>query len=385
MDIIETLQSNTQVTVEHETESSDYIANYIGSKQKLLDWTWDKTPKEINSVFDAFSGAATLSYMYKAKGMRVISNDRLHYCYHIARAIIENNYTYLKENDIDLLLRPNHNAGTFIRDTFKGLYFGKGVHSLIDQFRANCDLFYGYKRDLALFALGTTCISSTCGFGNFTSTSSNNKPLCIPSEFKERFRLNLQKVNSLVFDNGKPNKALMMDINDVLPFIRTDLVFFDAPYVTEFSVIDYEKAYHFVEGLMTYWKGLTIKTDSKLKCYETSNEPLTKNNIYDFFSNLFRRAGHYPYWIISYRDHAFPTEKEMKDIITSFNRTCNIVSNHYHYSLSGKNTPASNSIEYLFICKKKDNAFLNLPLQPSMKVVLPKPYRLHNGKGEKHN
>ena len=167
MDFFDTLPSTTQPTIEPETEAGEYVANYIGSKQNLLDWTWDKTPKEIDSVFDAFSGAATLSYMYKSKGLRVVSNDRLHYCYHIAKAIIENNFTCLSDDDIDLLFRPNPNACTFVRDTFKGLYFGRGVHSLIDQFRANCDFFYGYKKDLALFALGATCIRSTCGFGNF--------------------------------------------------------------------------------------------------------------------------------------------------------------------------------------------------------------------------
>jgi adenine-specific DNA-methyltransferase len=375
MEFLDTLTTKTKPTIKPEPKSGEYVANYIGSKQNLLDWTWDETPNEIDSVFDAFSGAATLSYMYKSKGLRIVSNDRLHYCYHIARAIIENNYTYLDDDDIELLFQPNPNSGTFVRDTFKGLYFGKGVHSLIDQFRANCDYLYGYKKDIALFALGATCISSTCGFGNFTTTSTTNKPLCLPKEFKERFRTNLQKVNNLVFDNGKQNKAVMMNVFDVMPFVQTDMIFFDTPYATEYSVTNYEKSYHFVEELMTYWEGLTIKTETKLKCYEIDHETITKNNVYDFFTDLFERAGHYPYWIISYRDHAYPTEKEMKDIITSFGRTCNVVSNYYKYTIAGKRTPASISIEYLFICKTRGQALLDLPTYAPMNRVLQRPDR----------
>lgn len=375
MDFTDTLSFSTQPTTEQGTKAGEYVANYIGSKQNHIDWTWDKTPKEIDSVFDAFSGAATLSYMYKSKGLRVVSNDRLHYCHHIAKAIIENNFVRLSDDDINQLIHPNSNVGTFVRDTFKGLYFGKGVHSLIDQYRANCDFFDGYKKDIALFALGATCISSTCGFGNFTATSSDNKPLCIPSEFKERFRLNMQKVNSLVFDNGRPNRAMRMDVKDALPLVQTDMIFFDTPYATEFSVTNYEKSYHFVEGLMTYWKGLIIKTDTKSKCYEIEHESLTKDNVYDFFNNLFEKAGHYPYWIISYRDHAYPTEKEMKGIIASFGRNSSVVSNYYQYTIAGKRTPASNSKEYLFICRKKDQTLFDIPGNTSMNIVLPRPER----------
>ncbi len=44
---------------------------------------------------DAFSGSAVVAYMYKTKGLKVIANDRLRYCYHIARTIIDNNNEHL--------------------------------------------------------------------------------------------------------------------------------------------------------------------------------------------------------------------------------------------------------------------------------------------------
>jgi hypothetical protein len=56
-----------------------YITNYIGSKQKLVDWIWANTPDGVQNVADLFSGSAVVGYMYKSKGLAVVSNDRLRY------------------------------------------------------------------------------------------------------------------------------------------------------------------------------------------------------------------------------------------------------------------------------------------------------------------
>jgi cation:H+ antiporter len=55
-------------------------------------------------VLDAFSGSAVVAYMYKTKGLQVIANDRLRYCHHAAKAIIENNSVRLSEDEIELLI-----------------------------------------------------------------------------------------------------------------------------------------------------------------------------------------------------------------------------------------------------------------------------------------
>jgi hypothetical protein len=84
-----------------------YITNYIGSKQKLVDWIWKHTPEGVGTVLDAFSGSAVVAYMYKTKGLQVIANDRLRYCHHAARAIIENNSVRLSEDEIEALMADN--------------------------------------------------------------------------------------------------------------------------------------------------------------------------------------------------------------------------------------------------------------------------------------
>jgi adenine-specific DNA-methyltransferase len=327
-----------------------YITNYIGSKQKLVDWIWKHTPEGTGTVLDAFSGSAVVAYMYKTKGLQVIANDRLRYCHHAAKAIIENNSVRLSEDEIEALLADNAKAGSFVQDNFKGIFFAKGVHALIDTIRANCDKLSGFKKDIALFGLGKTCMSGKGGFGHFSSSTDYGRRQDTPDEFKDRLRKNLQRINALVFDNDKENKAHRQDINDLLPKAKADLAYFDPPYATEFSTTNYERAYHFVEGLMTYWEGLEIKADTKVKYYETDHKTVTKANASEFFQTFLGNAKHIPNWLISYRDHAYPNEQEMKRIIGSFGKQSRMKSKDHHYAITSKHGEASNAKERLFVC-----------------------------------
>jgi len=51
--------------------------NFIGNKEKIVNWICDNIPKDVNSVFDAFSGGASVSYEAKKRGFKVLSNDIL--------------------------------------------------------------------------------------------------------------------------------------------------------------------------------------------------------------------------------------------------------------------------------------------------------------------
>ena len=199
-------------------------------------------------MLDAFSGSAVVGYMYKAKGLRVFANDRLHYCYHIATAIIENNSVTVSDEELDALLKSNPKAGDFVQETFRGKFFQSGIHGIIDNVRENVKSLEGYKRDIALFALGKTCISGSGSYGHFASSSkgSGNRQADTPKAFTDRFRANIVRINGLVFDNGKENRAFCKEIQEVLPEVKVDLAYFDPPYATEYSTTNYETSYHFI-------------------------------------------------------------------------------------------------------------------------------------------
>jgi adenine-specific DNA-methyltransferase len=339
-------------TVAKTEERPKYITNYIGSKQKLIDWIWKHTPEDVESVFDAFSGSAVVAYMYKSKGLQVYANDRLRYCFHTARAIVENSSTQLSDEEIEKLVSKNSGAGSFVRDNFKGIFFAEGVHAVIDQIRANCDDLAGYKKDIALFCLGKTCLGGKGGFGHFSASTVSSGHQDNPDEFRERFRKNAKRINGLIFDNGEENKAYRDDINQILPKVKADLAYFDPPYATEYSTTNYEKFYHFIEGLMTYWEGLKIKSDTKVKAYETDHVTVTKANATEFFKGFLGNATHIDHWLISYRDHAYPNEDDMKQIIGDLGRDSQMKTKDHQYSITSQHGEASQAKERLFICRK---------------------------------
>jgi len=347
-------------TIDSARDLPPYITNYIGSKQKLADWIWAQTPDGVGSVLDAFSGSAVVAYMYKTKGLKVFANDRLHYCFNIARAIIENNNVHLNTEEIEALLQPNAKAGDFVQTTFRGKFFQSGVHPLIDTIRANIDDLKGYKKDIALFALGKSCISAAGSYGHFASSSrgNNGRTADTPAEFLERFHKTAIRISELVFDNGQENKAFNREITDVLPELNVDAAYFDPPYATEFSTTNYETSYHFIEGLMTHWKGLEIDESSRVKKFISDHKTVTRVNAAEFFEGVFAKAEGIKYWVISYRDHAYPNEPEMKRLIGEHNRSSRMFSRDHDYTMAGRNRDgeASHAREHLFVCTPETTA-----------------------------
>lgn len=335
-----------------EDERPKYITNFIGSKQKLVDWIWGNTPEDAESVLDAFSGSSVVGYMYKTKGLQVFSNDRLSYCYHAARAIVENNSTRLSEKEIEGLLKDhNSDAGTFIQKTFHGIFFHNDVLALLDVLRANIDALTGTKKSMALFAMGKTCMSGG-GFGHFSSTTKGGQRHYTTQSFLDHYRDNLYRINALVFDNGKENKAFNGDIVDIVSKVKADLVYFDPPYATQFSSTNYEKYYHFVEGLMDYWKDKEIDHSKKIRNYTIEDPGVTPVTAKQFFTDFLTASKHIPNWLISYRDNAYPTESEIKQIVADLGKESHMKSKDHKYQLAGKNRSGdpSNAKERLFVC-----------------------------------
>jgi len=198
------------------------------------------------------------------------------------------------------------------------VYFERGVHAVIDTIRSNIDDtgLGGFKRDIALFALGKTCITGKGGFGHFGTTQRQEGRADSPKGFRERFAGNCRRINELVFKGDGGCKAHRGDTRELLGDIKADVAYFDPPYATQFSQTNYERAYHFVEGLMTWWDGKEIEADSKTRQYKIPTE-VTRANAAQFFQEFLGAAAHIPHWIISYRDQAFPSEAEIKKIVAA--------------------------------------------------------------------
>src|SRR5437879_71092 len=127
---------------------------YMGSKQVLLPFILHHISNlRFTRVLDAFSGSGCVAYALKRHGAEVHANDFLKFAFHIARATIENNASFLDDFDVTILLRPNRNARDFIERTFADRYFNSDDNRFLDNLWANIQkLKSPMKRSLALAA-----------------------------------------------------------------------------------------------------------------------------------------------------------------------------------------------------------------------------------------
>ena len=244
---------------------------YLGSKERLVNWIYENSPKNIETVFDAFSGTSVVGYAFKSKGKRVIGNDFLKFNFHIGRAFIENKNQILNNNDLQILLKNNDKAGTLIADVFTGVFFERDQAQFLDSFRANVELLENeIKRSLAL-AIMSRALTRKILMGHFAHLSAlrySKDPIrvkrnpTIARPLDDLFIELVGEYNDSIFDNGKNNEFYCEDAVNLVSSLRgVDLAYFDPPYCGCHP--DYQAFYHFLETFVEYWKDKTFVNGTK--------------------------------------------------------------------------------------------------------------------------
>ena len=176
---------------------------FMGSKQDLVGHIWSVASHfDFDSVLDLFSGSGIVSYMFKAQGKQVISNDYMHFSTTISKALVENNNTVLTERDIALLCDGSTPRNDFVSNTFRGLYFVDDDNRFIDTIRANLPrLRSKAKRSLAMAALVRACLKKRPR-GIFTFIGhrydDGRRDLALDFIFHEQFLEAVAQVNGAV-------------------------------------------------------------------------------------------------------------------------------------------------------------------------------------------
>lgn len=353
---------NPQLTIDREQfkifhNQMDFFPStrFMGSKSKLLDFIWDNVKHfEFNSVLDAFSGSGVVGYMFKTKGKKVHSNDVLQYSSNIAKALIENNNSVIDKDDLITLLGRSVETNSFIRNTFRGLYFTEEENLFLEQvWHRSAFLEDPSKKALALSALSRACIKKRPR-GIFTYTGDRyddgRKDLRITLE--QHFIDAIAAYNKAVFDNDRNNLTTCGDIF-ALQNRDFDLVYMDPPYFSTRSDNDYLRRYHFVEGLASYWQDVEIQTSTKtkkIKKYQTQFD--SKNSVYNAFHKLFEMFPR-SILVVSYSSNSLPTKEEMIDMLKQYRKNVDIKEFDHKYSFGNQNHKIGNNKnsvkEYLFI------------------------------------
>ncbi|MDR3113777.1 MAG: DNA adenine methylase [Endomicrobium sp.] len=336
---------------------------YLGAKYTHLSWIQKYIPQKIDVVLDAFSGSQSVTFLFKQLGFKTIANDFLMFNDEIGKALIENKSEFLTNEDIGILFRENKDKQkwTLMEDTFCGIFFEKEDAVFLDNFRANISLLKNrYKQSLA-FAIINRSMTRKVTMGHFAHTQAlnyaknperikRNRSLIRP--IKEIFMELLPKYNMAVFDNGKENKSFNKNILDLLPELKgekIDLAYFDPPYCD--SHADYQGFYHLLETFTQYWKNKRFINGTKRYEPQIYSGFVQKKEILNSFTDLFEKAKHIPYWLISYNDRSYPSMKDLLDLISKY-KDITIEMKPYANGRGGKGSVAG-SKEILFICEPK--------------------------------
>jgi len=325
--------------------------NYIGNKEKIVDWIASIIPADANSFFDVFCGGCSVSYKAKSMGLRVISNDILTINYHIAKALIENNHEILEPADVDAIFSGDPYEGFMYRNYANRYYYPEECCEL-DLIRRNISgLDNTYKQSMA-FALIRRAMIRKMPYSRFTIrwdkiTELRNEDLSYEKygrkrsyhnqSFKHHFIDNLKRYNDAVFNTDKSHKAYNLDVFDAISQVDADVIYLDPPYAGTMN--DYYGFYGLVDS---YINGEVRQP--------FENNFMDRKTIKTHFYDLFSRLSKYRYWMLSYNSRSKPTKDEMLELLHQFADDVTIYEIPYAYRVTGKEKKHKD-IEYLFLVK----------------------------------
>lgn len=169
---------------------SSIPSNYVGSKRRMLLHILnmlDDNDVKFDSVFDAFSGSAMVSLLFKLMGKQVVSNDLLTSSAITAVCLLENENIPLTEEELHFLCHNTpENFGTFVQDNYQDKFFTRKECEFLDRYKANVNELFGNKFYCGLELLSKATLASIPN-SNFSVYGKNLKNLRSTHEIGKSF------------------------------------------------------------------------------------------------------------------------------------------------------------------------------------------------------
>lgn len=263
---------------------------FMGSKHRLgarLGELFAELPP--GPALDAFSGSGVVSYVLKASGRSVVSNDQLAFAAALTEALVANDDERLEPADVDAICSGNRDGRDFIATTFAGLYFPDADHAFLDAAWSHVETLAPRKRALAI---GSLCLAAAWKQprGVFTVTTprydDGRRQLRMPLE--ALFREAAQAFNGAVFEGAAPCESRCGDAQAIEGGFA--VAYLDPPYAPPRDDTCYIKRYHFLEGLATYWRGQEIMWETRTRKLRKRHTPFgSKRTVRPALDELFEQ------------------------------------------------------------------------------------------------
>lgn len=325
---------------------------YMGSKYRLVPHLADVfTQLGGATALDAFSGSGVVSYLLKALGYQVTSNDFLTFPSVIARATVVNQDQVLTAADIDQICGPPADDRNFIQQTFDGMYFTHADRQFLDSAWSHIDTMTGHKQDLAISAL-ILAAARRQPRGVFTFTDMrryDDGRRDLRLTLREHFRERAAEYNRVIFDSGRQCRASSSDVF-ALPADDYDVVYLDPPYAPPSDDNCYIKRYHFLEGLSVYWRGQTIMENTRTKKLPKKYTPFSyKHTVTDALRRTFQRFRDSTI-VLSYSSNAVPDAVTIEALMREVKRTVDVRLIDHTYTFGTHMAAQRRAVqEYIFI------------------------------------
>lgn len=327
---------------------------YMGSKHRLITWIHEiLSSLDFESAWDPFSGSGCVAYLMKSMGKRVLASDFLNFPTVVAKATIENSRVNLDGPAVKTLLSRSRTASNFIESTYGGIFFTSDDLRFLDQVSANISALENpHHRAVAMAALLRSCLKKQprgvfTVSGDLTSYDDGRRDLRLTLE--EHFIEQIDVFNSLVFDNGRRNRALNTDVFTGQG-LNVDLVYLDPPYVPRSDDNCYIKRYHFLEGLSCYWRGLEIDYSTKVRKVKKRFTPFSyRRTAISAFDDLFSRFRK-SMIVLSYSSNGFPDLPQLESLLKKYKRTVRVFEKAHRYHFGNHSAVSrADTIEYLIV------------------------------------
>jgi adenine-specific DNA-methyltransferase len=308
---------------------------FMGSKYRLLPWLHHAFHQlEFDTVLDAFAGSGCVSYLLKAMGKQVLSNDFLQFSATISEAIVENSGVDLDTAAVERLTAPAIDDWDFIARTFDGIFYTAADLQFLDAVWSHLRRLQNpYRRAIAIAALIRSCVKRQPR-GVFTVSGDPERykdgRRDLRLSLKEHFIEQVGAYNRSVFANGRAHRSRHGDVFEIEPR-GFDLVYLDPPYVPRADDNCYVKRYHFLEGLSCYWENLPVRSDTQVKKIAKRYTPFSyRRDCLPAFERLFAHFER-SILVLSYSSNGYPDLDVLVDLMRRHKQHVSVLEKPHRY------------------------------------------------------
>ena len=331
--------------------------NYIGNKDKLVDWIIDNFPIKKGVVLDLFSGGNSVSYALKEKNYTVYSNDALYSNFVISKAIIENKDKKLDENVLNTKVTESEINKKYnnIKFLTNRLYYEQEVKELAKLFVISEKIEDEYERYMFLALIRRAMIRKLpysrmnvpwnqiqkLRDEEYSYKKYKRRRAYHNYTFEKHIRDNLENYNNAVFDNKKDNKSFNYDAFDMLDNLpsKADIIYMDPPYPATMN--KYGDFYGLYDRAVNH----------EIKYVNFSENNMFLNNLEKLIEKCIEKT---KYIVISESNKTKPTVEELSYMLSNYGKV-KIFSKEHQYKVTGSENK-NKTIEMLIVLKVKESS-----------------------------